>query len=211
MATTLDARGLTCPAPVLLAKDTIEKENPAELLVIVDNDASRENVGRFLSTRNYTVTEKAEGQDFHLIASRKEGAAEAAGKEAPRSGKSVQSVQAAADSPKKILVMITSDRLGRGDDELGKKLMAAYLKTIKEMGDELWHLIFVNSGVKLTIKGSPVLAEIQEYEKQGVIVLACGTCLEHFKLTDAKEVGQTTNMLDIVCATQLADKVVQFG
>jgi len=210
MATTLDARGLTCPAPVLLAKDTIEKENPAELLVIVDNDASRENVGRFLSTRNYTVTEKVEGPDFHLIASRKEGET-TAGNEAPQSSTGAQSVKAAADSPKKILVMITSDRLGRGDDELGKKLMAAYLKTIKEMGDELWHLIFVNSGVKLTIKGSPVLAEIQEYEKQGVIVLACGTCLEHFKLTDAKEVGQTTNMLDIVCATQLADKVVQFG
>lgn len=207
MAKTLDARGLTCPAPVLLAKDTIEKESPGELLVIVDNDASRENVARFLSTRNYTVTEKAEGSEFHLFASLDENATMTAANEVLTTGRH----SATEGAPQKILVMVTSDRLGRGDDELGTKLMQAYLKTIKEMGEDLWHLIFVNSGVKLTIKDSPVLAEIKEYEKQGVNVLACGTCLEHFKLTDVKEVGQTTNMLDIVCATQLADKVIQVG
>ena len=86
--------------------------------------------------------------------------------------------------------------------------MISYLKTIKEMGPELWQLIFVNGGVKLTIESSPVLAELQEYERSGVIIFACGTCLEHFGLTAQKKVGGTTNMLDIVTATQLADKVI---
>jgi intracellular sulfur oxidation DsrE/DsrF family protein len=86
--------------------------------------------------------------------------------------------------------------------------MISYLKTIKEFGPDLWQLIFVNSGVKLTTASSPVLAELREYEKSGVIVLACGTCLEHFNLTAEKKVGGTTNMLDIVTAGQLADKVV---
>ena len=36
----------------------------------------------------------------------------------------------------------------------------------------------------------------------------CGTCLNHFKLLEAKQVGETTNMLDIVTAMQLADKVI---
>ncbi len=89
--------------------------------------------------------------------------------------------------------------------------MVNYLKTLKEMGSDLWHLIFVNGGVKLTAAGSPVLTELQEYERSGVIVLACGTCLEHFGLTAEKAVGATTNMLDIVAATQLADKVVNIG
>jgi selenium metabolism protein YedF len=89
--------------------------------------------------------------------------------------------------------------------------MISYLKTIKEIGNDLWQLIFVNGGVKLTTTSSPVLPELQEYEKSGVIVLACGTCLEHFNLTALKKVGGTTNMLDIVTATQLADKVITIG
>ena len=53
-------------------------------------------------------------------------------------------------APQKILVLVASDRLGTGDDVLGQKLMVNYLKTLKEMGEELWQLIFVNGGVKLT-------------------------------------------------------------
>lgn len=205
MAKTIDARGLTCPAPVLLAKDTIDKEHPTILTVIVDNNASRENVGRFLTSRNYQVSEKAVGAEFHLLATAKDGA-----QVDPPTQPAEESVPATTGK-RKILILVTSDKLGKGDDELGAKLMIAYLKTIKEMGDELWHLVFINGGVKLTITDSPVLAELKEYEQQGVIVLACGTCLTHFNLMKAKQVGQTTNMLDIVCATQLADKVIQVG
>ena len=55
------------------------------------------------------------------------------------------------------MVVCASDRLGFGDDALGLKLMANFLRTLKEMGDELWRLVFVNNGVKLTIEGSDVL------------------------------------------------------
>ena len=106
------------------------------------------------------------------------------------------------------MVMVATDRLGRGDDELGEKLMVNFIKTLKEMGDELWRLVLVNNGVKLTIDGSPVLADLKELNKYGVMILVCGTCLDHFHLLDKKEVGETTNMLDIVTAMQLADKVI---
>jgi hypothetical protein len=52
-----------------------------------------------------------------------------------------------------------------------------------------------------------VLADLQAYAKEGLTILVCGTCLSHFNLLEAKQVGQTTNMLDIVTAMQLADKV----
>jgi len=106
------------------------------------------------------------------------------------------------------MVMVANDRMGHGDDELGEKLMLSFLKTLKEMGNELWRLVFVNNGVKLTIKGSKVLPVIQEHEKAGIHILVCGTCLTHFNLLDQKQVGETTNMLDIVTAMQLADKVI---
>lgn len=204
MSTNLDARGLACPAPVLMVKDLVERENPLELMVQVDNDASRENVTRFLTTRNYLVTEDRQNGVFHLLARHKESGEQPAQPPMP-------APSATTATRPKILVVVTSAQLGRGDDMLGDKLMANYLKTLKEMGEDLWQLIFVNSGVKLTISSSPVLAELQEYEKNGVIILACGTCLEHFQLTEFKKVGATTNMLDIVTAMQLADKVVSIG
>ncbi len=200
----LDARGLTCPAPVLLVKDSIDKENPDELSVLVDNASSNENITRFLGTRNYMVKVTSENGEFFLQARRGEHIEEQKQALSPIPSHT-------GDSPQKILVLVTSNRMGREDDKLGEKLMISYLKTINEMEDDLWQLIFVNSGVKLTTTSSPVLKELQGYEKDGVIILACGTCLEHFKLTESKKVGAATNMLDIVTATQLADKVVQVG
>jgi intracellular sulfur oxidation DsrE/DsrF family protein len=76
------------------------------------------------------------------------------------------------------------------------------------MGESLWRLVFLNSGVKLTIKGAETLPVIQQLEAQGVSVLVCGTCLNHFNLLEQKKVGETTNMLDIVTSMQLADKVI---
>ena len=53
-----------------------------------------------------------------------------------------------------------------------------------------------------------MLEDLQGYEKEGLKILVCGTCLDHFKLLEKKQVGDTTNMLDIVTAMQLADKVI---
>jgi selenium metabolism protein YedF len=116
-------------------------------------------------------------------------------------------VEARGDA-KKIMVMCATDRLGFGDDKLGLKLMVNFLRTLKEMGDELWRLVFVNNGVKLTIDGSDVLEDLKAYESAGLKILVCGTCLDHFNLLEKKRVGETTNMLDIVTAMQLADKVI---
>ena len=197
----LDARGLSCPAPVLLVKDAVENGPVEELEVLVDNQPSCENVTRFLGSRGYPGKEERQGTQVILRADRPDAA--------PRREDEAASFTAATRmADQKIAVLVASDQLGSGDPELGRKLMINYLKTLKEMGPELWHLIFVNSGIKLTVDDSPVLAEIAEYEQPGTIVLVCGTCLEHFHLTDRKKVGGTTNMLDIVTATQLADKVI---
>jgi hypothetical protein len=66
----------------------------------------------------------------------------------------------------------------------------------------------VNNGVKLAIDDSQVLPELKELEQGGLPILVCGTCLDHFDLLHRKQVGETTNMLDVVTAMQLADKVI---
>jgi selenium metabolism protein YedF len=196
MARELDCRGLACPAPVLQTKELIEQEHPNNLIVLVDNQAAKQNVSRFLSTQNFAVSvEENEGQ-FRITGTH---------------GGTPQ-VEEPAVSPdtaeKKIMVMVATDRMGVGDDELGRKLLFNFLKTLKEMGRDLWRLVFVNNGVKLTIDGAETLSILQDLAAEGVTILVCGTCLDHFKLLEKKQVGETTNMLDIVTAMQLADSVV---
>ncbi|MBW2739402.1 MAG: sulfurtransferase-like selenium metabolism protein YedF [Deltaproteobacteria bacterium] len=193
----IDARGLACPAPVLQTKAAIEEANPNVIKVIIDNEASRQNVCRFLESRNYEISVQEEGSDFHVTGKRKEGVSP-----------EVSIDEKTRTDVKRIMVMLATDRMGFGDDELGLKLMISYIRTLKEMGSELWRLVFVNNGVKLTIKGSEVLPVLQAYEKDGLHIMVCGTCLTHFDLLDEKQVGETTNMLDIVTAMQLADKVI---
>ncbi len=196
----IDARGLSCPAPVLQTKAAIESEPLNAVNVLVDNKASLQNVLRFLESQGFTINVQEQGDDFLLTASRDAAAA-------PAPGPSAGSTESPEEQTR-IMVMCATDRLGFGDDALGLKLMVNYIRTLKEMGDDLWRLVLVNNGVKMAIEGSAVLDDLKGYEKNGLTILVCGTCLDHFDLLDKKQVGQTTNMLDIVTAMQLADKVI---
>lgn len=193
----IDARGLACPAPVLHTKATLEQEKPSGVRVLVDNAASQENVKRFLESQGFATVLERSAEDFVVVG-------QCGTTPAPAEQPAVRPV---ADS-KKIMVICATDRIGFGDDQLGLKLMVSFLRTLKEMGPELWRLVFVNNGVKLTIDGSEVLEELKAYERDGLKILVCGTCLTHFNLLERKQVGETTNMLDIVTAVQLADKVI---
>ena len=193
----IDARGLACPAPVLQTKGAIEKEKPDSIRVVIDNAAAQQNVQRFLESEGFLTRLEQDGDDYRVI-----GSCDSAQAEKP------QLSELKEPDKKKILVMCATDRIGFGDDDLGLKLMINFLRTLGEMGGELWRLVFVNNGVKLTVDGSEVLEDLKNYEKEGLKVLVCGTCLDHFNLLERKQVGETTNMLDIVTAMQFADKVI---
>lgn len=197
----IDARGLACPAPVLHTRATLQQERAEAVRVLVDNAASQENVRRYLESEGFETRLDREGDDYVVVGRCGKSALLAARQEAAPA-------ETAAEAGRKILVLCGADRLGRGDDELGRKLMANFVKTLKEMGPDLWRLVFVNNGVKLTIDSSDVLEDLKGYEAAGLKILVCGTCLNHFGLLERKQVGETTNMLDIVTAMQLADKVI---
>lgn len=193
----IDARGLACPAPVLQTKTALQAANPNRVRVLVDNAASQQNVQRFLESQGFLTTLEQEETDYLVMGTRD---ASPAGKPQPVTEKKSEG--------KKIMVMCATDRIGFGDDALGLKLMHNFIRTLKEMGDDLWRLVFVNNGVKLTIDDSAVVEDLKNYEKGGIKILVCGTCLDHFALLERKQVGETTNMLDIVTAMQMADKMI---
>jgi selenium metabolism protein YedF len=193
----IDARGLACPAPVLQTKATLQEEHSGSVKVIVDNAAAQQNVQRFLESQGFQTGLEQNGADYLVIGT-------CGTEQKPQA----QPSPVKETDAKKIMVMCTTDRMGFGDDELGLKLMVNFLRTLKEMGPELWRLVLVNNGVKLTIDGSQVLDDLKAFESGGLKILVCGTCLNHFDLLERKQVGETTNMLDIVTAMQVADKVI---
>ncbi len=184
--------------PCFKPKAALQEDNPNSVRVVVDNAASQQNVQRFLESQGFQTVLEQDGADYVVI-----GNCDSMPSAQPQPAREQHSSDA-----KKIMVMCATDRIGFGDDALGLELMVNFLRTLKEMGDELWRLVFVNNGVKLTIDGSEVLEDLKEYEKEGLKILVCGTCLNHFNLLERKQVGETTNMLDIVTAMQLADKVI---
>jgi hypothetical protein len=94
-------------------------------------------------------------------------------------------------------ILLTADGIGRGDDSLGRVLMANFLRFQAERTDPVEAVILMNSAVKLACDGSADF-EAQEYLGQlvarGARVLSCRTCLEHYGLVESVTIGETGGM-----------------
>lgn len=108
-----------------------------------------------------------------------------------------------------LVLFIGSDVVGRGEDyQLGSLLMQKFLHTISGHRLKPMTIVLMNNGVKLVTQDSLVLGELKQLENQGVDILACGTCLSRFQLTEKIAVGQVSNMSDITDAMLKATKVI---
>ncbi len=199
----LDCRGLACPRPVIRCRTFLEEERPDACEVLVDNDAASINVSRFLEQRGFAVQTRQESPVLWRVHATRDSAS-ATPVETPSTA---ETRPLKADA--KTLVFITTPTLGRGDEVLGTKLMGTFLSTLPELGNRLWRIVLLNGGVKLAAMPGPGLDALRKLAEAGVSVLVCGTCLAHYGLTDAKAVGETSNMLDIVTSLDLADKVIR--
>lgn len=112
------------------------------------------------------------------------------------------------DSPETIVIAISSDSMGRGDEELGKVLLRNYIHALTDIEHKPQVLIFFNSGVTLATEGSPLLTDLALLEDQGVRILLCGTCLAHYDLKDQVKVGEISNMYAISETMLRAAKVI---
>lgn len=191
MAKEVDARGLECPKPVILAKKAIE-EGEAELEVLVDNNIACDNVSRLGEKMGCIVEVTTLGEDF-VIRLKK------AGDKMNQAGKLQEHSS---------VIFINSDAIGQGGDELGRALLKTFLNTLAENSNKPDKVIFMNSGVKMVTEGSPVLDSLKKLADQDVEILACGTCLDYFNLKDKVVVGRISNMFDILDSFLAADKVI---
>ncbi len=105
-------------------------------------------------------------------------------------------------------LMIVTESLGQGSQDLGKQLMKAYLYTLARSEHKLKRISFLNSGVKLSCEGSEVLEDLKLLEQQGVKIHSCGTCLNFYGLTEKIQIGVIGNMQSIVDAQMQSNTVV---
>jgi selenium metabolism protein YedF len=200
----LNCENEPCPNPVLRCKRLLDEQTPQTVEVIVDNEAAMDNVSRFLASKGMRIEEtRRDGTLWTIKASKTDSAGAPSAAQASHAGTGPKQVL----TPK-ILVFLTADTIGQGDDTLGSRLMGNFLNTLPELGDALWRIIMVNGAVRLATEASPAIEALRKLEAAGVSILVCGTCLEFFQLMDQKAVGQITNMLDVVTSQQVADKVI---
>lgn len=186
----VDARAKPCPQPVLLAGEALKRLN--EVVVIVDNEAARQNVTKFAGKQGCEVTaeEKSDGVYLRIVRT----AACAVADDAPAGG---------------IVVFIGSDIIGRGENlELGRLLMQSFLNTLQSLPERPESIIFMNNGVKLVAEDSNVLGELKQLDDDGMELLACGTCLSRLGLSDRVAIGQVSNMFTIADVMMKASRVI---
>jgi selenium metabolism protein YedF len=99
--------------------------------------------------------------------------------------------------------------MGKGDDELGAVLIKGFIFALTQQDKLPSTILFYNGGAKLTCQDSPTVEDLKSLEAQGVEILTCGTCLNHYGLSDKLMVGEVTNMYAIVEKMTLADLIIK--
>lgn len=193
---TIDCRGQACPAPVLAVKKGLE-ESADGLCVLVDNGAPHENVSRFAKNRGYTVTETPDNDGWSLLLTRG-----ALADQPP----SPQKQQASIGDR---ILLITSERLGDGPEELGRLLMKNFIITLLETEQQPGRILLLNTGVLLATNGAETVTPLKRLEERGVELLACGVCLDFLHKKEELAVGKVTNMFSTAEQLLAAGSVIK--
>ena len=127
----------------------------------------------------------------------------------PAAGAETETVSCIPDVKGDFVIAVDTATMGRGNDELGKVLMKGFLFAVTQLDELPKTMLFYNGGATLTTEGSDSLEDLKSLEAQGVTIKTCGTCLNYYGLTEKLQVGEVTNMYDIVETMAKASKVVK--
>lgn len=196
---TVNAMGDNCPIPVIKTKKAIAAlTGPETIEVLVDNEIAVQNVTKMASGSGGKVTSEKLGDAEFKVTIEMEGAPVADEAEAV-------CVPDARDNT----VVVSSDRMGSGNDELGKVLIKGFIFAVTQLDTLPKTMLFYNGGATLTTEDSDSLEDLKSLEAQGVEIMTCGTCLDYYGLKDKLAVGTVTNMYSIVETMAKAGRIVR--
>jgi selenium metabolism protein YedF len=189
----IDCKGLQCPLPVVKTKKYFDSIESGEGTIIVDNLVAKNNVVKFAKgSGNESIVEEKDG--LYIIKITK---------------KLGEELKVDVKENKKFTLVISTDKLGAGDDKLGDMLMKSYIFALSEADTVPDDLLFINGGIKLTIETSSVLDSLKKLVERGSNILVCGACLDFYNVKDKLSIGEITNMYTIVELMNSADKTIK--
>ena len=203
----VDAMGDQCPIPVIKTKKALKEITETTLVEVhVDNEIAVQNLSKMAKQKNLEYKcEKLEEQHYIIKIN------------AEAEGVSVQQ-KAPAENDKEIcypdrksntVVVLSSNQMGNGSEELGQILMKGFIFALTELDELPSTVLLYNSGVKLSTEGSNSIEDLKTLQAQGVEILSCGTCLNYYDLTEKLQVGDVTNMYFILEKMAQADKIIR--
>lgn len=188
--------GKVCPLPVIETRNQLKEVK--ELETLVDNEIAVQNLKKLALQLGAKVESNKDEDGFYHVYFQTENI-------------DSNDVEPQIDQKKEEYynVIVGSNKMGNGDSKLGESLMQTFLFTLSQQDQLPKNLIFYNSGVKLVTRNSSVLPELENLEKAGVKVAACGVCLNYYGLTDEVVIGEVTNMYRIVEAMHEYDRTIR--
>ncbi|MEI3521967.1 MAG: sulfurtransferase-like selenium metabolism protein YedF [Anaerosacchariphilus sp.] len=202
----VNALGDACPIPVVKTKNAIKELGGSGVVeTLVDNEIAVQNLTKMANQKGYKVSsKKLSDRQYQVTMEIGENAADK--QTAPTEAESETCIP---DARENTVVVIASATMGEGDPELGRLLMKGYIYALTQLDTLPKTLLFYNGGAALTCEGSASLEDLKSLEAQGVQILTCGTCLNHYGLTDSLKVGEVTNMYVIAETMAGAAKIVK--
>ncbi len=200
---TIDARGLACPQPVILARKALTARDELELTVQADNETAKENLLRMAASMGCDAHATGSGEELVIHIRKK------AGDMALAKAPVIEDCQLPVNKAGGECVFIGGDVLGTGADELGRLLIKSFLYALSEREMPIRTLALMNGGVRLALESSPAINDLKALVAAGVKILVCGTCLDYYGIKDQLAVGQVSNMYDIQEAMFAAEKLIR--
>jgi selenium metabolism protein YedF len=200
----VDTKGQLCPAPLIAAKKALkETEEGGSFILLTDNSTSFDNLSRFLKDNkaDFQVSESEGIWTFTITRS--------AGDTVKTKAEEYCVSSVAHFQKGDFIVVISSDKMGEGDDQLGQLLMANFIKALKDLDKLPVKMVFYNNGVKMASNSSPVIEHLRDLEKMGVELMLCSTCINYYSLESVIGAGTVSNMYAIAEAMASTGNIVK--
>lgn len=187
----VNAVGEVCPKPVIMTKKALKEIESGVVEVSVDNQTSKENVEKMAKEMGHTFETKEEGNVFVITITKSGEKQENSSKE------------------ENIVISIGSDKMGEGEEELGKILIKGFIYALTEAETLPKTVLLYNKGVLLASTFEDTVKDLKVLEERGVEILSCGTCANFYHVQDQIKVGTLTNMYTILERQMKAAKVIK--
>lgn len=201
---TIDATNKACPLPVIETKKALRTHDLVK--TTVDNEIATQNLEKMAKQLGYLYEmEHVEKMKYVVVISKHDHSVR---RDQNESVKPIEKAQdEGAKSAQDYIVVVDTDVMGRGSDELGAVLLKGFIYSLVEQDVLPQKVIFYNGGVKLAVSSADTIDDLKQLANHGVDIYTCGACLDFYQLKAA--VGEVTNMYRIVEMMREANKIVK--